>query len=282
MTKTLIVIVVITLLMASVACAQGYRIDWMVFSSGGASTAGGTFTMKSTFGQPAAGYVEGPNLRHWIGFWLPGQAGTGAIPCATAAAAKGYADGTVVTVSGKIATSATSDYTMFFYVEESDRSSGIRVNLSPWSVAGLARGSVVSVSGTLSTTADGERQLSTPVVVIASTTEPLTPLGMPNRSLGGGTLGTPPWGQYGVTGGTGVNNVGLLVETWGRVTETGGGYVVIDDGSGRPVRVDTNLLSSPPGWGSYVSVIGASSLYTPSATRLPMILPRRDADIRSY
>jgi len=56
------------------------------------------------------------------------------------------------------------------------------------------------------------------------------PLGLNNRALGGSELNsyTP-----GVTGGVGLNNIGLLVRTWGAVTyiDTGQRFFYIDDGS---------------------------------------------------
>ena len=105
---------------------------------------------------------------------------------------------------------------------------------------------------------------------------------MPNPTVGGGDIGIPPLGQYGVLGGTGLNNVGLLIRTWGRVTATGTGYAVIDDGSGTPVRLDTSTLASLPEVNDYISVIGISSLYRPGVDRLRLVLPRTDLDISWY
>jgi hypothetical protein len=140
-------------------------------------------------------------------------------------------------------------------------------------------GSVVNVIGTMGVTAAGERQLTAPIVIITSSTTPLEPLGLTNRSLGGSDFGSPPLGQYGVSGGSGLNNVGLLVKTWGRVTETGAGYVVIDDGTGIGVRVDTTTIAAPPALNQYVSIIGASSLHKPASDRLRLVLPRRQSDV---
>ena len=148
-------------------------------------------------------------------------------------------------------------------------------------VAGLARGSVVNVIGTMDTTPSGERQISGSIVIIGVTVQAPGPLGMPNRSLGGGDLGLPPMGQYGVTGGSGTNNIGLLIRAWGYVTAVGSGYVEIDDGSG-PVRVDTSTLVAPPVQDDHVSVTGVSSLYSPAADRLPVVLPRADGDVDMF
>lgn len=133
--------------------------------------------------------------------------------------------------------------------------------------------------GTLSTTPADERQIVAPIVIITSSTDPCKPLGMINRIIGGGNFGSPPLnGQYGVADGFGLNNVGLLIKTCGLIIESGLGYIVIDDGSGIGIRVDTSGLASPPTTG-YISIIGLSSMYP---GHLPLVLPRRREDIKSY
>lgn len=259
------------------ANAQGYRIDWYSINSGGGVVSGGGYVMSSTVGQTAAGIVQNTSYIHWVGFWH----GTTATPilCATTSDAKLHPDGALVSVAGKVATSAIGDFAGFFYVEEPDRSSGIRVALSPGSVAGLARGSVVNVIGTLGTTGSGERQLTGPMVIIVSTATSLTPLGMPNRSLGGSDLGTPPSGQMGVTGGFGLNNIGLLVKTWGRVSYLPGNVLAIDDGSGVVVRIDASTLNALPPSNSYVAVTGVSSLWQSGGIRGRLLMPREPGDV---
>ena len=110
------------------------------------------------------------------------------------------ADGTLVSISGEIATSAINDFGTFFYVEDSHRVSGIRVDVPPAVVANLARGSVVNVIGTMSTAGNGERQISGPMAIVTGTSAPLTPLGMLNKIIGGGDAGVPPMGQHGGVG----------------------------------------------------------------------------------
>ncbi len=197
-------------------------------------------------------------------------------------AAKMLADGTYVSLSARIATTSASVFTGFFYIEEEDRSNGIRVAVPAGPVAGLARGSVVNVIGTIGTTPEGERQLTGPIVIIVTTHDPPGPLGMPNRSVGGGDWGIPPEGQYGVKDATGVNNVGLLISTWGTVTYVDATYMLITDGSGDPIRVSTAGLSTLPAVDDYISVIGISSLYKPASDRLRYVLPRDDSDVEDY
>ena len=104
---------------------------------------------------------------------------------------------------------------------------------------------------------------------------------MNGRSLGGGDFGDPPLGQYGVYGGVGLNNVGLLIGAFGRVTATdfANKRVEITDGAGVTVRVDTTALRTPPSLGQYVTVVGIMSLDKPAANRLRLIMPRSDADV---
>ena len=260
--------------------ATEYQIKWYSVNSGGGMVTGGGYKLNSSVGQSAAGFVNNTSYLHWIGFWA-GDLPEPEVP-PSIGAAKMLPDKTYVSIAGRIATSSATDFTGFFYVEEEDRFSGIRVAVPGGPVAGLLRGHVVNVIGTLGTTDAGERQLTGPIVIIVGTHDPLAPVGMPNRTVGGGDMGSPPLGQYGVTNGVGLNSVGLLIQTWGRVMETGSGYVVIDDGSGTPVRVDTTTLASPPDPNEYVSVIGISSLYKPEAHRLRLILPRDDLDVNSY
>ncbi len=259
--------------------AQSYRMDWRSVNAGGGASSGGGLVLTSSVGQSAAGYVQGTDRKHWIGFWHPGTMAAPQV-LARIEEAKTLPDGAYISVAGKIATSGASDFDGFFYLEEADRSSGIRVTVLAWPPLGLQEGSVIQVVGATGTTPAGERQIVASHVVITSTAPPLQPLGMIQRTIGGGDFGAPPLGQYGVTGGAGVNTVGLLIRAWGLVTESGSGYVTIDDGSGRPLRVDTSTLAVPPAPGTYVTVIGICSLRqegTP-AQRLPLLLPRRPSD----
>jgi len=96
--------------------------------------------------------------------------------------------------------------------------------------------------------------------------------------------------QVGATGGTGPNNVGLLVRTTGRVLVTGTdansglSYADIDDGSAflpgwltRGVRVYTDALLSP---GNYVLVTGLAGLELRDGLNLPVVRTRTSADVQ--
>jgi len=266
-------------LWCSAAGANDLQINWSSINCGGGLATGGAYRLNSSVGQSAVGFVNNTTYLHWIGFWA-GDLPVPQVP-PSIGAAKALPDGTYVSIAGRIATTSATDFTGFFNIEEEDRSSGIRVTVSA-AVPGLLRGKTVNVIGTLGTTPEGERCITGPIVIIVSSHVPLAPLGMPNRSVGGSNWGVPPLGQYGVLGGTGLNNVGLLITTWGRVVEKGMGYILITDGSGDAVRVSTAGLSTIPDVDDYISVIGISSLYKPALDRLRHVLPRGNSDVRDY
>lgn len=188
-------------------------------------------------------------------------------------APKLLADGKPLTLDGYIATTGGSDAVDYFYAEAPDRHEGIRIATTPGVVSGLARGSIMTVSGNMATTAAGEREIVACSVTATPSELQVRPLAMPNRSIGGANLGIAPLAQYGVDAGSGLNNVGLLISTCGKVTDVDTGYLVIDDGSGSPVRVDTSFVSSQPAKGSFATVAGISSLYRPDALRQRLLVP---------
>ena len=79
------------------------------------------------------------------------------------------------------------------------------------------------------------------------------PVGTSNKSLGGGVFGL----QVGVTDGTGLNTIGLLVKTSGTVTSVGADGFTIDDGS--DVDVKCVVPTGIPSVDDYVAVTGVSS-----------------------
>jgi len=169
------------------------------------------------------------------------------------------------------------------YVQQPNRSSGI---LARGLSAGIdiEEGDVLSsLTGTMSRTADDERcVILDSVEVTASSGELLSPLGMPNRSLGGGDFcfdssvpGPPPTGQRGVELGSGINNIGLLGRTWGRVIEVDPHewpeWMIIDDNFMTPqTRVKVIIPSGlvAPDVGKYVVVTGPISCVLDPGTGL--------------
>jgi hypothetical protein len=131
------------------------------------------------------------------------------------------------------------------YVQQPDRSSGIKVLDAPL----VEEGDVLTIAGRVSTVA-GERQLTAFEVVKTGTQDAPRPLYVRGTAIGGAAQDQQP----GVTGGIGLNNVGLLIRTAGKLTEIGSDifgtlYFRIDDGSG--IRYGSSTV---PG----VKVIGFS------------------------
>lgn len=171
--------------------------------------------------------------------------------------AKILPDGTVlpVPITGAITDSYDSGLTsVTSYIESIDGSSGIKID-----AAGIP-GQIVEVTGTIITTPDTrERMITGAVVTPTRTGKIIRSVGMNNKAIGGGNFG-----QYllGLPGGSGLNNVGLLITTWGKVTATGEDYVpyfYMDDGSKRKDGT-TDPVTSLPNIG--VRVNGYNGLYT--------------------
>ncbi|MCC6485325.1 MAG: carboxypeptidase regulatory-like domain-containing protein [Armatimonadetes bacterium] len=197
-----------------------------------------------------------------------------ALPGGGVAQVKALADGTEAgLVSGVVSGSWFGTY----YVQNTDRSSGIRVNASG---AGPAVGTLVQVWGTLSTTS-GERTLMEGGRASTGSTTAPVPLGIALTRLGG-----QDWqyvvsngaGQRGVDGGIGLNNTGLLVRVWGTVVGQESGYLLLSDGSPQPVRIDTSRLSSPPAQGAFTGFVGLSSVELINGQYVPVVRPRSAAD----
>ncbi|BCW97340.1 MAG: hypothetical protein KatS3mg024_0167 [Armatimonadota bacterium] len=260
-----------------------FAIDWAVLSGGGGEMSSASYRLNGSLGQGFAGYASSASYQHWAGFWVePGSiAPPQPVVVQNLEQAKVLADGTHVQVNRLVATTWAGAFgsNTLAYLEQEDRASGIRVVLA--SPAGwLGEGARVSVTGVMSTTPDQERQISSAALTLLSAGAPLEPLRMTNRALGGGDLGVPPLGQAGVTGGHGVNNVGLLVVVWGTVVnDPSAGYTLLDDGSGTPVRVETGHLAVLWSQGDYLKVTGLSSLRKNGEILERLIIPRSNADV---
>jgi len=151
-----------------------------------------------------------------------------------------------------------------FYLEDESRVAGIRVEMSNH---GLSVGRRAYVAGVMGTNSDGERFIDATTAQDRGSGS-VQPLGLPNYMLGGADC---PW-QMGITGARGVNNIGLLVKTWGRVTASGTdprghfAWFYVDDGSG--IRDGTGEVGvfcrardgvEAPYVGAFVDVTGISS-----------------------
>jgi len=148
---------------------------------------------------------------------------------------RGLPDGTGVALTGKAVHYADG---LRGYLEEADRSSGIRADLV---TDPSLLGREVSVLGILTTTGSGERIISV-LSFDAGGALSVAPVGVTNRTLRGRMLD------------------GMNVRTWGRVTSVvDANTVIISDGSDDPgIRVSRpgSPISAPAG--SVVAVTGAA------------------------
>lgn len=190
-------------------------------------------------------------------------------------------DGELIALAGQVVTAGSDELGDCFYIESDDRSSGIKITGKS-----ATRGSKVSVTGIISTV-NGERVIKANSVT-STGTGTITPILLNNKALGGADIrlqGQPETGQQGVENGTGANNVGLLVKTYGRMTYSDTGFFYIDDGSGLDdgsghtgIRVQTNGFSSPF-TGFYVQVTGISTTYTTDSGLQRLIRTRTAEDV---
>jgi len=171
-------------------------------------------------------------------------------------------------LNGKVVSRAVPQLNCI-YLQEEDRSSDIRVEgqAVPYTTQPGDVISIPAASAQLGTTSDGERVINLlDAVTMETPVDPPKPLGVNNRDSGGGEFNvyTP-----GPAGGCGLNNIGLLMRVWGRVTSVSPTYFYIDDGSNinngidEPVgiRVESGARYTPT-VGDYVAVTGISALRT--------------------
>ncbi len=191
------------------------------------------------------------------------------------AGARKHYNGSVVVVQEAAVTAVFPDCV---YIEQRDRSSGIRV-VGP---SGLYVGQRVTIEGIMDTQ-DGERLIRSATASPAYPPIYIRPLGISNRNIGGGSLGTM---DPGVDDATGLFNVGLLVTTWGKVTYAGPGEFYIDDGSQlddgsghHGLMVDASALNSVPSVGTQVTVTGISAVRMSDSRVVRKLRPRNQQDV---
>jgi hypothetical protein len=119
-----------------------------------------------------------------------------------------------------------------FYAQDANRTGAVKVMPHDGTLPTL--GKTVSLCGRRETNSLNLTLSACQWAHQAGDPVPPRPLGMSNKTLGGGEQGL----QHRVDGGIGTNNVGLLVTTTGRVhvTDPNGFWMTIDDGS--PFRTD--------------------------------------------
>jgi hypothetical protein len=189
--------------------------------------------------------------------------------------AKTQPDNSYFTVPAVVITAAFTDY---FYVQSEIQPVGLRVRQSGH---GRSVGDMVDITGILLTNSSGERYMYATEITSRGTGN-VKSYSIANTSLGGANQVPTGTGQRGVTGGIGANNIGLLVQSWGRITENlaisgadydGKKYLFIDDGSGvmswyrasdgtyhQAVGVKVEINDATLTVGSYVAAEGISSI----------------------
>ena len=208
--------------------------------------------------------------------------------------AKSLDDEAPVTASGTV----SAVFGDVFYIERSNRASGIRVQMASH---GVAVGDQISVGGTLQTN-DGERFIAASRVAMVEPAMVPDPLSMNPSAIGGGTQGL----QGGVWGWTyildefgkpvrvwdqvkGLNNIGLLVMTCGRVTSieeveepAQSTWFTIDDGSGINLKcILPQGVTIDPSW-QQVRVTGVSSCERVGEELRAVVKVRQQGDVISF
>jgi parallel beta-helix repeat protein len=193
-------------------------------------------------------------------------------------AKKIYTDSTSIAFGG---TSVTAQLSGQIYAEKQDRTAGIRIDTTET----FPLGAVINVSGTIQTDSlTGERYVAatSPWPDQYGELNLISSLGFTNNALGGGASGL----QQGIDGASGLNNIGLLVLTFGSVIEIDPNrqktWFVIDDGSGVSVKVvvpsDVTINTA---W-QYVVVRGISSCEISAGACSRVIRVRNSTDIWTF
>jgi beta-lactamase superfamily II metal-dependent hydrolase len=167
----------------------------------------------------------------------------------------------------------TASYADHFYIEQTNRTNGIRVN----STASPQVNSMVNVLGAPNASPTEEDAINASDVFVF-TDEPncsIQPFGMSNRDINGEL-----YNSVAVKSSRGPSNAALLVKTWGRVSEVPGtGVFYVDDGTGCPVRVayDGQIHK-----GDYVSVVGVVGFHVSNGQPERFIKTRGAGDVTTF
>ncbi len=188
--------------------------------------------------------------------------------------------GGAVTLTGKVVTYANAA-DGFFYIEENSRNIGIRVKKASLDLS-IAVGVKANIIGDVKTDLiSKERYIDATTAVAAGPIVPedaIKPIGMGNNALGGGDWSVVgAGGQQGVSNASGLNNIGLLVTTWGQFHQVNETSFTVDDGAGLNILCTVpsgTFLSST--W-QYVMVTGIVSMYDAGGSYKPVLLVRETA-----
>jgi len=191
--------------------------------------------------------------------------------------AKLRSDGEAVELGGTQGLAVTALFDDGMYVETLDRTCGIKVTGQS-----ALEGDRVHVKGVMATGPNGERQINaTEVTRVDSGT--LEPMGLMVRALWGGDTfysAASGAGQKGMKNGAGLNTVGLLVRTTGRVVSADASGFVFGDGSSEHdarVLMPEGAAALQPG--QFVRVVGIVSCEREGADLLPILRVRRATEV---
>lgn len=189
-----------------------------------------------------------------------------------------------VILRGRTVTTAVSS---LLYIEEEDRSIGMLV-YKP--LHNIIPGQKVDLVGEILLGSTGEKAIKAYAIGVTGSGS-IRPLFMSNRELAGADWQYDPEtgeGQQGIEGCIYPNNIGLFIQTAGRVTHVDDEFFYIDDGSGlqdgsgyRGVRVLARHISLPP-LNSFVVVRGASSCFKVDGIVQRQVRIGSAEDIRIY
>jgi hypothetical protein len=254
-------------------------------NSGGTPISSSTLRIDGSVGQAVAGFANSADYNLWLGLWDAQASNLYAV--ATIEAAKLLPDGSLVCLSGKVASTSGSSFPGFVYIEEPDWSYGLRVR-THGPVGGLHPGDLIGAVGLMSTNSDDERELLSITLTGGPRTQ-IDPVGLYNCDVGGSDWSYNPVshvGQRGIASACGPNNIGLLITTSGTVTEVGSDYFIVDDLSRCDGQTSGQLrLRVPQGVSSpkrlsFVLVNGISSCLRVGPDLSPVVLLRSQEDVR--
>lgn len=169
--------------------------------------------------------------------------------------ARQSAPGERIAVGGAVCTANFGDH---IYVQAPDRASGLRVNTA----CSAQPGDVVRFGGVSGFTGP-QKSVDADVTLVDSPGEPLDPVAVLARSVGGAPL---PGQSDVILGAAGVNNLNCLVKVCGRVAHSEAGFYYVDDGSGSAdgsgwpgIRVIVPGGASGPPTGAMASAWGVAA-----------------------
>ena len=211
----------------------------------------GSLYLRADGGAGTCLYVKGSGTgnRGWVtsARWTPG------VQELSIADVKHANDNILVLCNGYV----SAVYSDCFYIENGDRSSGIRVQ---YSGSAPVPGQNVAVKGYVQTLAGLERYINASSVTPTGLSNTIASLGMTNAALYG----------IGLTNGVGLNCIGLLVRVWGNVISQNGNRYTISDGSG--VSAVVEMRSGSLTVGKFVCVTGAASCFANGSVVQPLVI----------